>query len=55
MTYAGGIHTMEDIKIIQELGRGAVDFTVGSALDIFGGTGFSYAELAHRFSGTRKE
>jgi phosphoribosylformimino-5-aminoimidazole carboxamide ribotide isomerase len=51
VTYAGGIHTMEDIKIIDNLGRGAVDFTVGSALDIFGGTRFAYAELAARFSG----
>ncbi len=52
VTYAGGIHTMEDIKIIENLGRGAVDFTIGSALDLFGGTGFSYAELAGRFAGT---
>jgi phosphoribosylformimino-5-aminoimidazole carboxamide ribotide isomerase len=52
VTYAGGIHAMEDIRIIKNLGRGAVDFTVGSALDIFGGTGFTYTELAYRFSGT---
>ena len=51
VTYAGGIHTMEDIRIIENLGRGAVDFTVGSALDIFGGTGFTYTELADRFAG----
>jgi len=52
VTYAGGIHSMEDIRIIEELGRGAIDFTVGSALDIFGGNQFTYAELADRFTGT---
>lgn len=38
VTYAGGIGTMEDIATIRELGRGQVNFTVGSALDLFGGT-----------------
>lgn len=51
VTYAGGIHTMEDIQIISELGRDAIDFTIGSALDIFGGDRFTYAELADRFAG----
>ena len=37
-TYAGGIHTMEDIAAIRELGQSRIDFTVGSALDLFGGT-----------------
>ncbi|OQY06416.1 MAG: phosphoribosylformimino-5-aminoimidazole carboxamide ribotide isomerase [Desulfobacteraceae bacterium 4572_123] len=50
VTYAGGIHSMQDIRTIEELGRGAVDFTVGSALDIFGGNQFTYAELADRFA-----
>jgi phosphoribosylformimino-5-aminoimidazole carboxamide ribotide isomerase len=50
VTYAGGIHTMEDILTIDTLGRGNIDFTVGSALDIFGGTGLSYDDLAQRFS-----
>ncbi len=36
-TYAGGIHTMEDITAIRQLGRSRIDFTVGSALDLFGG------------------
>jgi len=52
VTYAGGIHTMEDIRTIEALGRGTIDFTVGSALDIFGGNRFTYAELADRFAGT---
>ncbi len=37
-TYAGGISSFEDIRKLRELGRGRVDFTVGSALDIFGGS-----------------
>ncbi len=37
VTYAGGIGSYDDIEILKELGRGKLDFTVGSALDIFGG------------------
>ena len=37
MTYAGGIHNKKDIEQIRTYGRGVLDFTVGSALDIFGG------------------
>lgn len=36
-TYAGGIGSYEDIEKLRTLGNGHVDFTVGSALDIFGG------------------
>jgi phosphoribosylformimino-5-aminoimidazole carboxamide ribotide isomerase len=51
VTYAGGIHSEQDIKAIEALGRGHIDFTVGSALDIFGGQGLRYSDLARRFSG----
>ena len=37
MTYAGGIASLEDIQEIRRVGQGHVDFTIGSALDIFGG------------------
>lgn len=37
VTYAGGIRSLEDIATIKELGKNRVDFTVGSALDCFGG------------------
>lgn len=37
VTYAGGIASLEDVVRVDELGLGKVDFTVGSALDIFGG------------------
>lgn len=36
-TYAGGITTLEDIRRIEVQGHGKIDFTVGSAMDIFGG------------------
>lgn len=45
VTYAGGIAHMEDFDRIDTLSGGHVDATVGSALDIFGGSGVSYAEL----------
>ncbi len=43
-TYAGGIRNLDDLYRIQDLGGGNLDATVGSALDIFGGTGITYAE-----------
>jgi len=49
ITYAGGIHAMEDIRTIRRLGRGRIDFTVGSALDIFGGHGLRYTDLVRDF------
>ena len=36
-TYAGGIHTYGDLQILKELGKNKIDFTIGSALDLFGG------------------
>ncbi len=51
ITYAGGIADQEDIDRIDALGNGSIDFTVGSALDIFGGTGLCYADLARRYAG----
>ena len=38
ITYAGGVHDFTDLKQLKELGRGKVNVTIGSALDIFGGT-----------------
>ena len=38
ITYAGGIGSMEDIEKIERIGKNRVNFTVGSALDLFGGT-----------------
>lgn len=44
VTYAGGARTLDDLERIREAGRGRVDVTVGSALDIFGGK-LSYADV----------
>ena len=44
VTYAGGVGSMEDIRILKKATGGRVDVTVGSALDIFGGS-IPFAEL----------
>ena len=38
VTYAGGIGSWEDIEDLKLSGKGKLDFTIGSALDIFGGS-----------------
>jgi phosphoribosylformimino-5-aminoimidazole carboxamide ribotide isomerase len=43
-TYAGGARSIEDLKLVHRLGAGKVHLTIGSALDIFGGKGVTYAE-----------
>lgn len=35
--YAGGIRNFEDIAAIEEAGNGRIHYTIGSALDLFGG------------------
>ncbi len=37
ITYAGGIGSIEDLQEFQGLSGGIIDFTIGSALDLFGG------------------
>jgi phosphoribosylformimino-5-aminoimidazole carboxamide ribotide isomerase len=56
-TYAGGVSSQADIDEIGRRGGGRLDFTVGSALDLFGGRGLRYRELvewnrAHGGDGT---
>ncbi|MDH3392456.1 MAG: phosphoribosylformimino-5-aminoimidazole carboxamide ribotide isomerase [Desulfobulbaceae bacterium] len=43
-TYAGGVRSLADMQQILDLGNGRLDATIGSALDIFGGSGITYAE-----------
>jgi phosphoribosylformimino-5-aminoimidazole carboxamide ribotide isomerase len=38
ITYAGGVHDYEDLLLLKEAGGGRVNVTIGSALEIFGGT-----------------
>lgn len=45
MTYAGGASSINDVQRVDELSNGRVDITVGSALDIFGGSGVALDEL----------
>jgi phosphoribosylformimino-5-aminoimidazole carboxamide ribotide isomerase len=45
VTYAGGARSLADLEAVTEAGRGRVDLTIGSALDIFGGTGVRYEEV----------
>lgn len=44
VTYAGGARSLEDLERVEELGGGRVDLTIGSALDLFGGTGVRYVD-----------
>lgn len=44
-TYAGGISSFDDLDTLKELGKGKIDFTIGSALDIFGGN-MSFEKVA---------
>ncbi|MCR4590467.1 MAG: phosphoribosylformimino-5-aminoimidazole carboxamide ribotide isomerase [Lachnospiraceae bacterium] len=38
VTYAGGIASLDDIETIIKTGKGKVNYTIGSALDLFGGS-----------------
>lgn len=37
VTYAGGVRDLNDLSLVDAYGKGLIDVTVGSALDIFGG------------------
>ena len=41
-TYAGGANSIEDLQRVQDISKGKVDLTIGSALDIFGGSKVSF-------------
>ena len=43
-TYAGGASSQADLEAVTRLGQGRIDLTIGSALDIFGGTGLRYED-----------
>jgi phosphoribosylformimino-5-aminoimidazole carboxamide ribotide isomerase len=44
-TYAGGASSLADLETVTRLGQGRIDLTIGSALDIFGGTGVRYQDV----------
>lgn len=37
VTYAGGVHSFEDLELLKKYGEGNLNVTIGSALDLFGG------------------
>ena len=46
VTYAGGIGSYDDLERFREMTEGKLDFTIGSALDLFGGK-LAYERLRH--------
>ena len=44
VTYAGGGSNLTDLERVKELSQGKVDLTIGSALDIFGGSSVKFEE-----------
>ena len=52
ITYAGGVRGLDDLNLINEASEGRLDATVGSSLDLFGGTGVSYESLLNWNHGT---
>lgn len=44
VTYAGGAKSLEDLSRVKELGKDKVNLSIGSALDIFGGS-ISYKQV----------
>lgn len=44
ITYAGGVHSFEDLEELSQLGRNRLNVTIGSALDLFGGA-MSYEQV----------
>lgn len=44
VTYAGGVHSYEDLEKLKRLGGERLNVTVGSALDLFGG-GLSFSKV----------
>lgn len=44
VTYAGGGRKLDDLDNVKKLSGGRVDITIGSALDIFGGSGVRFED-----------
>lgn len=37
VTYAGGVHNFDDLRLLKQLGKNKLNVTIGSALNLFGG------------------
>ncbi len=46
VTYAGGVHSYEDLELLKTLGQNKLHVTIGSALDLFGGC-MKWEEVLH--------
>lgn len=46
ITYAGGIGNMEDLEKFRKITKERIDFTIGSAIDLFGGN-LPYDKIKH--------
>jgi phosphoribosylformimino-5-aminoimidazole carboxamide ribotide isomerase len=44
VTYAGGAKSIQDLEDVTRIGGGRIHLTIGSALDIFGGSGVRYED-----------
>ena len=44
VTYAGGARNVEDLDLVKKSSNGKVDLTIGSALDVFGGSGAKFED-----------
>jgi phosphoribosylformimino-5-aminoimidazole carboxamide ribotide isomerase len=44
-TYAGGANSLRDLEEVARAGRGRINLTIGSALDIFGGSLVKYDDV----------
>ena len=44
VTYAGGGRNLDDLALVKQLSNGKIDLTIGSALDVFGGSGVTFDE-----------
>ena len=47
ITYAGGVHSYEDLDLLKSLGRNRLNVTIGSALELFGGS-LQWKEVVRR-------
>ena len=43
-TYAGGARSLQDLETVTRISGNRIDLTIGSALDIFGGSGVAYQD-----------
>jgi phosphoribosylformimino-5-aminoimidazole carboxamide ribotide isomerase len=53
LTYAGGANSLGDLETVETFGKGRIDLTIGSALDIFGGRGVRYEDVLNFTRATR--